>query len=411
MRLLSEMSNVAPSDNIVLRHAVEQIQRALPAHWMTSVATKTNDIADARLTIKTPAGATAALAIGARRQLDPRLVAEVAGALRGAAADGFVVIAPFLGARTRERLAEEGLGFVDLCGNMRLLLDRPTVFISSRGDERSPWAVPRSARSLHAPKACRIVRALADGAPATNMGPWEGPIPPATGTARQSPAAPMRLGVRQLAAIAGTDPGYVSRLLDLFHREELIEREPRGPIAAVHLGRLVRRWAEDYRFGEAHRFVPVAHPHGVPGALARLRDAGAPHALTARAGAAALSGTALPGLVAAYVDNPERVAAIIGAEPVESGANLLLIDPFDPFVFDGTWEASGLRYATRAQIIADLLGSPAPAPGQAAALLEDIEMGTLEGCPNPPATSSARQSRAALDAKAALAANTPASAV
>jgi hypothetical protein len=338
------MSNNAPSDNVVLRHAVEQIQRCLPTHWTTNVAIKTNDVADARLTIKTPTGATAALAIGARRQLDPRLVTEVAGTLRTAAADAFVVIAPFLGARTRERLAEEGIGYVDLVGNMRLVLDRPTVFISSRGDERSPWAVPRSARSLHAAKACRIVRALADG---------EAPF-----------------GVRQLAAIAGTDPGYVSRLLDLFHREELIEREPRGPIVAVHLARLLQRWAEDYRFADAHRFVAVAHPHGVPGALARLRDAGVPHALTARAGAAALSGTALPGVVAAYVDNPERVAAIVGAEAVETGANLLLIDPFDPFVLEGTWEASGLRYAARAQIIADLLGSPAPAPAQAASLLE-----------------------------------------
>src|SRR6185436_16482164 len=208
----------------------------------------------------------------------------------------------------------------------------------------SPWAAPRSSRSLHAPKACRIVRALADGTPP--------------------------FGVRQLAAAAGTDPGYVSRLLDLFHRDELIEREPRGPILTVHLARLIRRWAEDYRFGEAHRFVPVVHPHGVPGALVRLRDAQIPHALTARAGAAALSGTALPGVVAAYVDNPERVAAILGADATEGGANLLLIDPFDPFVFEGTWEASGLRYATRAQIIADLLGSPAPAPAQAATLLE-----------------------------------------
>jgi len=343
-RLLSDMSNNAPSDNIVLRHAVEQIQRSLPGHWTTNVAMKTNDVADARLTIKTPAGATAALAIGARRQLDPRLVPEVAGSLRTAAADAAVVIAPFLGPRTRERLAEEGIGYVDLCGNMRLVLDRPTVFISTRGDESSPWAAPRSSRSLHAPKACRIVRALADG-----------DVP---------------FGVRQLAAIAGTDPGYVSRLLDLFHREELVEREPRGPIVGVHLARLLRRWAEDYAFGEAHRFVALSHPHGVPGALARLRDAQVPHALTARAGAAALSGTALPGVVAAYVDNPERVAAIIGAEPVDGGANLLLIDPFDPFVFEGTWEASGLRYAARAQIIADLLGSPAPGPAQAAALLE-----------------------------------------
>jgi hypothetical protein len=344
MTLLSSMNNNAPSDNVVLRHAVEEIQRAVPSHWSTVVAMKTNDVADARLTIKTPAGASAALAIGARRQLDPRLVAEVAEALRTAPADAHIVIAPFLGPRTRQRLAEEGIGYVDMVGNMRLVLDRPTVFISTRGEESSPWAVERSSRSLHAPKACRIVRALADG---------EG-----------------RIGVRQLAAIAGTDPGYVSRLLDLFHRDEIIEREPRGPVLAVHLARLIRRWTDDYRFDEAHRFVPVAHPYGVPGALARLRDAQVPHALTARAGAAALSGTALPGVVAANVDNPERVAAILGADAVGAGANLLLIDPFDPFVFEGTWEASGLRYAARAQIIADLLGSPAPAPAQAASLLE-----------------------------------------
>jgi hypothetical protein len=340
------MSNPPPSDNVVLRHAVEQIQRCLPGHWSTTVTLKTNDAADARLTIKTPAGASAALAIGARRQLDPRLVAEVAGALKTAAADAFVVIAPFLGPRTRERLADEGLGYVDLVGNMRLVLDRPTVFIASRGEDSSPWAAPRTTRSLHAAKASRLIRALVDG--------------------RGQGGA---LGVRQLAVLAGTDPGYVSRLLDLFHREELIERVPRGPVVAVHAARLIRRWVEDYRFGDAHRFVPLAHAHGVPGALAALRDAGVPHALTARAGAAALLGTALPGIVAAYVDNPERVAAEIGAEHADAGANLLLIDPFDTFVFDGTWELSGLRYAARAQIIADLLGSPAPAPAQAASLL------------------------------------------
>jgi len=337
------MNNPAPSDNVVLRHAVEQIQRCLPSHWSTSVATKTNDAADARLTIKTPAGASAALAIGARRQLDPRLVGEVAGALKTASADAFLIVAPFLGARTRERLADAGLGFVDLVGNIRLVLDRPTVFIAARGEEKSPWAGPRATRSLHAAKASRIVRALADGAPP--------------------------FGVRQLAVLAGTDPGYVSRLLDIFDREELIEREVRGPVVAVEVARLLRRWSEDYRFGDAHRFVPLVHPHGVPGALAGLRDAGVPYALTARAGAAALLGTALPGVVAAYVDNPERVARLLGLEAGDTGANLMLIDPFDPFVFEGAWEASGLRYAARSQIIGDLLGSPPPGPAQATTLL------------------------------------------
>jgi hypothetical protein len=353
--LLSDMSNPAPSDNVVLRQAVEQIQRCLPAHWTTAVSVKTNDVAAARLTIKTPTGGAAAVAIGARRQLDPRLVPQVAAGLRAAAADAFVVVAPFLGARTRERLAEEGLGYVDLCGNMRLCLDRPTVLIQMRGEDRSPWAAPRSTRSLHAAKASRIVRALLDGAPP--------------------------FGVRRLAALAGTDPGYVSRLLDLFDREELVEREEHGPVAAVHRARLLRRWAEDYDFAGAHRALPFAHPHGVPGALATLRSAGAPYALTARTGAAALLGTALPPVVTSYVDNAERVAALVGAAPAREGtpANLLLVEPFDPFALEGTWERQGLVYAAASQIIADLLGSPAPAPDQAASLLRRMVEGAAGG--------------------------------
>jgi hypothetical protein len=344
--LLSNMSNVAPSDNVVLRQAVEQIQRCLPRHWSTTVSVKTNDLTAARVTIKTPAGTSAALAIDARRQLDPRLVPQVAAALKSTAADAFVVIAPFLGARTRGRLVEEGLGYVDLCGNMRLVLDHPTVLVQMRGEDRSPWAAPRETRSLHAAKASRLVRALVDGAPP--------------------------FGVRRLAAQVGTDPGYVSRLLDLFDREELVERAPHGPVVAVHRARLVRRWAEDYDFSEAHRALAFVHPHGVPGAASALRACGAPYALTGRAGAAALLGTALPPVVIAYVDNAERVAAMLGAERVDAGAasNLLLVEPFDPFPFEGTWERAGFTYAAASQIVADLLGSPAPAPDQAAALLE-----------------------------------------
>jgi hypothetical protein len=342
--LLSDMSNAAPSDNVVLRQSVEQIQRCLPAHWSTTVSVKTNDLAAARVTIKTPTGVSAALAIGARRQLDPRLVPQVAATLKSTAADAFVVIAPFLGARTRERLAEEGLGWVDLCGNMRLVLDRPTVLVHMRGEDRSPWAAPRETRSLHAAKASRLVRALVDGAPP--------------------------FGVRRLAAVAGTDPGYVSRLLDLFDREELVEREPHGPVVAVHRARLVRRWAEDYDFSEAHRALAFAHPHGVPGALTALRACGAPYALTGRAGAAALLDAALPPIVVAYVDNAERVAALLGAAPASDGpGNLLLVEPFDPFPLEGTWERAGFTYAAASQIVADLLGSPAPAPDQAATLL------------------------------------------
>jgi hypothetical protein len=142
----------------------------------------------------------------------------------------------------------------------------------------------------------------------------------------------------------------------------------------VHRAALIRRWAEDYDFGEVHRAVSYVHPHGVPGALAALRASGAPYALTARAAAAALLGAALPPVVATYVDNAERVAAMIGAEPAPaatsaSPGNLLLVEPFDTFPLEGTWQQAGLTYAAASQIVVDLLGSPAPGPDQAATLL------------------------------------------
>ncbi|HEX4404609.1 MAG TPA: hypothetical protein VH560_07265 [Polyangia bacterium] len=340
------MNNAPPSDNVVLRQTIEQIQRCLPAPWTTAVSVRTDDLATAHLTIRTPTGMSAAVAIGAHRQLDPRSVPEAAAILRATTADAFVVIAPFVGAPARERLAEEGLGYVDLVGNMRLALERPTVLIQTRGLDRSPWAAPRSTRSLHAAKASRIVRALVDG------------VPP--------------FGVRALAAVAGTDPGYVSRLLDLFDREELVEREAQGRVVSVHRARLVRRWAEDYRFSEAHRTLAFTHPHGVPGALAALRACGAPHALTARAGASALLGTALPSVITAYVENAARVGDLLGATSAAGPGNLLLVEPFDPFPLEGTWTRAGFTYAAASQIVADLLDSPAPAPDQAAALLRRV---------------------------------------
>ena len=314
MTLLSSMSNPAPSDNVVLRHAVEQIQRCLPGHWSTSVATKTNDVADARLTIKTPAGASAALAIGARRQLDPRLVAEVAGALQ----DGG-------GRRVRRHRAVPGAAHPRAAGRRGARVRRPGRATcgwcstgrrcSSRRAARSssPWAAPRTV----------AVAARGQGQPA---GAGAG------GRAKRP------LGVRQLAALAGTDPGYVSRLLDLFHREELIEREPRGPVVAVHAR------AADPALG---RGLPVRRRAPVRAGRAPARRAGRagarcatpaiPHALTARAGAAALLGD---GAARRRRRLRRQSRARRGGDRRRAGghggANLLLIDPFDPFVFDGT---------------------------------------------------------------------------
>ena len=341
--LLSRMRNAAPADNVVLRTAIDEIQSCLPAHWSATVAVKTNDASDARLTIRTPAGANAAVAIASKRQLDPGLVSAAADALKAVAADGFLIVSPFLGARTRERLLERGIGYVDLAGNVRLTLDRPSILIDRRGQETNPWPRPRGTRSLDGAKASRLVRALCDGPPP--------------------------FGVRELATRAGTDPGYVSRLLALLEGEELVHRDPRGPVDKVDVPGLVRRWAADYRFLQANRALPCFDVGGPRALLCRLREAAIPHAVTGRVSAAVLSHHPLPGVIACYVDNPERVARQLDLRPDRHNANVVLLEPFDPVVFDRTWERDGVRHAAPSQIAADLLGSAGPGPQEAAALL------------------------------------------
>jgi len=335
--------DTAPADNVLLRTAIDEIQSCLPAHWSTSVAVKTNDGSDARLLIKTPAGANAAVAIASRRQLDPALVPGAADALKSVAADGFLVVSPFLGARTRERLLERGVGYVDLAGNLRLALDRPSILIDRRGQEKNPWPRVRGMRALDGPKASRLVRALCDRSPP--------------------------FGVRHLAAQAGTDPGYVSRLLALLEREELVRRSPRGAVDEVDVPGLLRRWASEYRFVDANRALLCLDIGGPRALLCRLRESEIPHAVTGRASAAALLDRPLPGVVACYVDNPERAARQLDLRPVRDGANVVLLEPFDNVVFTHTWERDGVRHAALSQIAADLLGSPAPGPQEAATLL------------------------------------------
>lgn len=158
-----------------------------------------------------------------------------------------MVVAPYLGRRTRERLRETGIGDVDLTNNVWLVLDRPALFIEAMGAERDPWRQERPARSLRGRKAGRIVRALCDYQPP--------------------------LGTRELAAKATTDPGYVSRVLQLLEQEDLIRREARGPVAEVDWRGLIRRWAEDYSFLASNTTATYLEPRGLQVLTSKLQEA------------------------------------------------------------------------------------------------------------------------------------------
>ena len=255
-----------------------------------------------------------------------------------------MVFSTFLSPRTRERLQAVGLNYVDLAGNIRLVADRPGLFIYERSADKNPWREERPARSLRGAKAGRIVRALCDF------------LPP--------------LGVRDLAKKAGADAGYVSRTLALLDREDLIRRSPRGPITSVDWQGLIRRWAQDYSLLEPKRTGSFLEPRGLPSSFEKLGKVDFRYAVTGSFAASKIAPVASPRLLICYVDDRRRAAEGLDLRSAEVGANVILVQPFDPVVYERSWEREGVKFAALSQVAVDLETSPGRGPAEADALMK-----------------------------------------
>lgn len=286
-----------------------------------------------------------------KTQLEPKNAAALAERLRSCVRNFGgeaipLVAAPFLSVSARERLRELGISYADATGNVRVIASRPALFIETCGAQRNPNREQRQAHSLKGAKAGRIVRALCDARPP--------------------------FAVRKLAQAAGIDPGYVSRILAFLDNEELIRREPRGPVIEVRWRKLIERWARDYSFLESNRVVSYLEPRGLadfPPRLAAARRI----AVTGSYAVSAIAPIAPARLLAAYVESPEETARRLGLIPADSGANVLLAEPYDAVVFERVEDRGGMPCVALSQAAVDLLTSPGRAPAEAQALLGWME--------------------------------------
>lgn len=346
--MLSVTGNRRILDNKIVRGALETLQHRLPPAWY--LRRRNASEAEPQLELSGPEGAAVRLLVELERQLEPRDVARIARRLeaRQARSPGALglVVSSFLSPRTRQLLSESQLGYLDLTGNCRLVCDRPGLFLCTSGKDANPAPSQRPTRSLKGPIAGRLVRALCDF------------FPP--------------IGVRALAERVGADPGYVSRLVHWLSREALLEREPRGAVQAVHWEQLVRRWAQNYRPFVKEAVSSYLEPRGLSAFTAKLRGASFRYVLTASCAAAAVAPVAPAWLAVAYVDDPAETAQNLGLVPAESGANVWLVSPFDPVVFERSWSQDDLHYTAWSQVAADLLNSPGRGPEEAEALFRHM---------------------------------------
>lgn len=246
----------------------------------------------------------------------------------------------------RRRLAEESLNYLDLTGNVRLVVTRPGLFIETQGALTDPEPAERTTRSLSGAKAGRLVRALCD--------------------------FPLPLSITNLALKAGVDVSYASRLVEWLTREALLTRISRGAVKSVDRPRMLRRWADDYSVLKSNAALSCLEPRGLDALLRRLPSSRVRYAVTGSLAANRLAPIATARLALIYVDDPDGVAGDLGLVPTEAGANVMLLAPFDEVVFDRTRVDNGVTYVAPSQAAVDLLTGPGHSPAEGEAILETM---------------------------------------
>jgi hypothetical protein len=335
----------------LLQEAARVLAARLPTGWkqrVTRLEARPQGRPDATLDVTGPDGVKVRLSVEAKSGLAPRAIADIKTRLNGYSSDPGLVVSPFLTRSTRERLRAENLNFLDLTGNVRLVLARPGLYVETQGAEQDPSPKRQPGRSLRGAKAARIVRALCDFPP---------PFP-----------------ISDLAAQAKVDISYASRLVEWLSREALLERRPRGPVESVDKAALIRRWAQDYEVLTSNDARSYLDPRGVENLIRALSEGAilGRYALTGSIAANRIAPIAPARLAMLYVDDVESAAASLKVRPAEAGANVMLLAPFDDVVFERTWKDRGVTIVAVSQAAVDLMTGPGRAPNEAEAILERL---------------------------------------
>ena len=343
-----------PTAMQVARHIERALAERIPSGWSLHARTEApagRYRVDLLVEIASPTGATAVFAVEIKRALEPRGVPQAVEQIFAITAGALprtvpVVAASYLSPRARALLRDRGVGYVDTTGNVHIEASTPGLFISADGVDRDPWPRDHKLQSLRGRGAARAVRAIIDTFP-----PY---------------------GVRELAQSTRVSAPTLSRVLHLLEREAIVTRL-RGAVSAVDWQGAIRRWTEDYDQTDSNTPTTALEPRGLPALEKKLRTTKLAYVATGAFAAQRFDPIAPAKLAAIYVTDAIEFIDHVDLRETETGANVVIIEPLDPVVFDRAVDRDGLRCVAPSQLAADLLTGPGREPSQGEHLLKWME--------------------------------------
>jgi hypothetical protein len=258
-----------------------------------------------------------------------------------------VLLAPYLSARSREICKTEGVGYVDLVGDAYLQFG--SVLVDIVGSEGRTLE-KRSLRTLFSPKATRVLRTLLQqsGQPTT---------------------------ITKLAKECRMSPAGVYLVVDLLDMKGFVTRGKDRKVLLVEPNRLLRDWAKNWTWEKSPMSYYFSFDKTADRIIARVSETaqrlGLEYALTGMAGASLVAPFVRYADVSFYLrSGKEQLVREMDLRPVSSGANVVILDPYDEGVFAGAREVRGSRVVSDVQLFVDLYNNPARGREQAEALFE-----------------------------------------
>lgn len=306
---------------------------------------------DLRADVIAPDGRFCRFTIEVKQTFEPRMTETLLGRFGAAAkseasARNLLLAASYLSPLARTKLADQGISYLDMTGNIRIEASTPGLFISADGADRDPWRQAGDMPSLRGRGAARALRAIIDNKPP--------------------------FGVRELAASSGASAPTISRTLTVLERDGLVIREAKGRLSRVKRvdwEAAIRRWAEDYDQIRSNSISMYLEPRGIGAFERKLKASTVAYAATGSFAAQQFGPIAPTRLAAIYVENVDAAVKDLGLREVDTGANVMLIEPFDRVAFERTLDRNGLRCVAPSQLAVDLLTGPGREPSQGEEIL------------------------------------------
>jgi hypothetical protein len=255
-------------------------------------------------------------------------------------------MAPYISPQSAEICLKDGIGYIDYAGNSYLSFGQ--VYIERTG-RPNPFRTRRDLTSLYSPKASRVLRVLMNNPGKT----WK---------------------TQDLANEAQVSLGQVANVKKLLLDREWITQQDGFSLSEPW--KLLEEWSDayTYRKNQVRNFYSLKSIPEIEADLARIcSEKGIEYALTGFSGAARFAPAVRYNRAMVYLYTmPEDVVSFLNLKEAESGANVMLLGPYDEGVFYGTQAIDDIRIVSPLQIYLDLKGYKGRGEEAAEALLRDV---------------------------------------